>query len=113
MSSISETLQGAVIQKAIEDATVRDDFRLSRWTSVLTGEQNNRIFDDIASILGATGYIGTIYVEQADLGNGNQDVGAPRINIEQRSGRIVNEGYLRRMGSSTIGILRQFPPQSK
>jgi len=109
MSKIGNFFQETVVDKAIRDAASQDDFKISALTNLLDSERVERTYDDIAVTLGATGYTGMIYVEQDDIGNGLEDVQAPRINIEVRKGMPVDVPRAKKMGHSTLGILRRFP----
>lgn len=109
MDSLSHTFHKRTVDLAVRQAREDDDFRISRAAAFLDGEQTALAYDTIAHSLGRAGYIGTLYVEQNDLGNGRQDIGAPRVNIEVREGYPTDAQRARRMASSTFAVLRRFP----
>lgn len=109
MNTLSKILHERAVNKALIDAVSSDDFRVSRAVGVLDPEQARHALRDIAHTLGETGYIGTVYVEQDDQGNGVQDIAPTRINIEFRNGQPVDAPQAKKIGHSTLGLLHRFP----
>lgn len=88
----------------------RDDYQLSYLFWLLaSNEELGRAIKDTASLLGAAGYRGCVYMEQADIGNGLQDIGNPRVHIDERDGTITETPYNETIPSRKIAKLATFP----
>lgn len=78
--------------------------------SLLSASERETTTRDISLELGSIGYIGTIYQERADMGNGGlEEAGSRRVNIEVRHGNPTDTKRLRTRGSGIIKILQTFP----
>lgn len=89
------------------------DFTLSHAVQLLGGDVVSRALNGVGQELSSFGYSGHIYVEQADIGNGNQDLTRPRVTITGNGEDSFSPRYAKKLENSTVAILEQFPnPQA-
>lgn len=97
-----------VIKKAVAAAVEKgeDDFFVSPVFWLQDYENSSRTLEEIPRALMLHGVMSDCYVEQADIGNGLQDLSRPRVHIHERDGQHTDAPRRKRtLGHSCIAIL--------
>ncbi len=110
MSKFEDVLVNRIVDQARKNAVRgRENFPLSRAAGLLASDALSRAIEGVGRVLADEGYVGEVYVEQADIGNGKEDISPISVLVTGNGDQDITGEHTKTLPSSTRAVLNSFP----